>query len=94
MQIPLPGDFKFVWKGGPDPETPMLTNHYYSDTTFHDANSRWENYFSENGWNVVERDWTTVRNSTTYRKPGYEVVIQFGGMGKGVNYAITCIKLK
>lgn len=89
-EIPLPGRFEFVWKGGPDPETLMLSNYYYSEIDFNTANGEWETYFSKTGWNVVQRDWNVVGKGNRYRKPGYEVVIEFGSMGKRVNYAISC----
>lgn len=93
-QIPLPSDFKFVWKGGLDDQKLSLSTHYYSETSYEEAKNIFNDYFSKNNGKLVKVKEGNISKILEYQKENYRVVIQYGGMGKGVNYFIYCEKLK
>ena len=89
-QVPLPRDARFVRKAGPDDENLTLSVYYYSDTPYDNARIVWEQYFSQTGWTLVDHRDRGFLKTTEFRSSDYRIVIQYGGMGQGVNYAVDC----
>lgn len=91
-QIPLPLDFKFVWKGGIDDEKISLSSYYYSETSLGETKNFYNQYFIQNNWHKENED-NSYPPSVEFRNSTYRVVIHNGGMGSRTNYSIYCEKL-
>ncbi len=92
-QVPVPENFKFMRKGGLDDERITLSTFYFSNMRYEDARLVWDDYFHRSGWRLVRRNEGRISKVSEFRNASYGVIIQFGGMGKSVNYSIFCEKL-
>ena len=92
-QVPVPEDFKFIWKGGLDDQKVSFSTYYFSHIRYEDARRIWDDYFHRNDWKLVGRKEGRISKVSEFRNASYRVIIQFGGMGKSVNYSIYCEKL-
>lgn len=87
--IKLPANSQFIWKGGLDDEVITITYHYFSNTEFREARSIFIDYFKANQWRLV-KETDSIFQTLEFRNDKYRVNIQYGGMGKRVNYSFNC----
>jgi hypothetical protein len=95
-EIPLPPDFRFIWKGGIDDQKITLSTHYYSETKYEETWALLKRYFAQNGWRIVKDGEGTISSIKIieFTNGNYRVINQYGGMEKRTNYSICCEKLK
>lgn len=90
--IPLSGDFEFLWKARLDERRLILAHHYVSDVHFDEARVRWVKYFSDNGWSLEK--WIDGKRTKRleFSSSDYRVIIEHQPSNHTMNYAIYCEK--
>lgn len=66
---------------------------YKSSVSYSQAKQIYTDFFLKDGWNQIEDGSGFKTAYITFRKDGYRVSINYGGMGERENYAILCEKL-
>ncbi|MBX3267506.1 MAG: hypothetical protein KF831_12450 [Acidobacteria bacterium] len=88
--IPRPRDSSLVGKSRGESNGKALWLYFQTEVSFEDLEKVWSSYFSENGWQVADREYAIVGRTLTVQKEGYSIDVQYGGLGSGANLAYTC----
>jgi len=88
--IPRPPDSSLVGKSRGESNGKALWLYFQTEMSFEDLEKMWSSYFSEYGWQVVDRDYAIVGKTLAVQREGYSIDVQHGGLGSGANLAYTC----
>lgn len=90
-QIPLSDRFEFYSKRMASHGPPALFFFYSSEEDFLASDALFKDYFKQRGWEI--RDSNSLNKISEFRNEKYLITIQYGGIGKNANYAMSCEKL-
>ncbi len=88
--IPRKPDAAVVSKSWSANNGKTLYLYLLTETSLEDMEKIWLPHFSHNGWEVADSDRLVVGNTLRFRKEGYSIRIQYGGLGSGSNLAFSC----
>ncbi len=88
--IPRPADAELIKKSGGESRGKRLSFVFLTMASFEELNDVWELYFSANEWEVIDRDYTSIRKILRLTRNGNSIEIQYGGMGGAANLGLSC----